>query len=204
MGLWRVFPYDPETRAGARFSKSHLPQASGSGRFDLGFAPVLYLAEDPEHAVGEKIARYRGTILKANHLKEFGYQLGIVEVDVSADVSEKILDLCRPANQLDLGIRSDQIAARDISVTQAIAQLVYDNGHKGLRWWSFGLGEWHGIVIFYDKISSKEIAFGGVEYLSLDHPAVLKAAEVLGMRIKRRAIPSANKYHHAFIEANPV
>lgn len=183
MGLWRVFPFDPEARPGEPFSKTHVPSSGGSGRFDLGFAPVLYLAEDPEHAVGEKIARYRQAPLKANHLKEYGHQLGIVEVKISPPASAKILDLCAPASQLEIGIRSDQIAARDTSETQAIAQIIYDRDYSGLRWWSAFIGEWHTVVVFLDKISSKQIRFGSVEILGLDHPAVQKAAEVLGMRI---------------------
>jgi hypothetical protein len=56
--LWRVFPWDPEARPGAPFSLAAVPRHQGSGRFDIPhLSPIRYLAESPEHAVGERVGR---------------------------------------------------------------------------------------------------------------------------------------------------
>ena len=157
-----------------------MPQ--GSGRFDLAATPVLYLAEDPEHAVAEKIARFRGATLREEHLIEFHHKLAIVPVDLSADIATKILDLCDPAKQLRLGIRSDQLAVAKRSVTQEISQKVHARGFRGLRWWSSIRGEWHTVVVYLDRLTKKQIKFGEAEFLSLDNSVVQTSARILGMK----------------------
>ncbi len=57
--LWRVFPWEPRAAEGEPFSAAFVPGTQGSGRFDLRGGRVLYLAESAEHAVAEKIQRFR-------------------------------------------------------------------------------------------------------------------------------------------------
>lgn len=158
-----------------------MPQ--GSGRFDVAATPVLYLAEDPEHAVAEKIARFRGATLREEHLIEFHHRLAIVPVAISTTAAGKIIDLCDPANQLQLGIRSDQLAVAERTVTQDISQKVHARDYSGLRWWSSIRGEWHTVVVYLDRLTKRQLKFGEAELLSLDNPLVETSARVLGMKI---------------------
>lgn len=68
--LWRAFPWDPAAREEAPFSPSFAPRPTGRGRFDLplGASPTLYVAESPEHAIGEMIQPWRGRAIGQPHL----------------------------------------------------------------------------------------------------------------------------------------
>ncbi len=183
MKLWRVIPYDPNASEGERFSASYAPLAQGSGRFDLSSSNVLYLAEDPEHAVGEKIARFRGKRLTTKHLLEFHLQLALTSIDISQGIADNIVDLCDPTTQVSLEIQSDQLAADDRNVTQAVAAKVHSAGFAGLRWWSSIKGEWHSIILFMDKVGVGKLTHETVATLNLNHASVIEAAKVLGMPI---------------------
>lgn len=181
---WRVFPWDPDSEPGDPFSPTHVPLSQHSGRFDLGFAPVLYLAEEPAHAVAEKIHRFRGGALKDHHLREFGYTLALCSFTPADDAGGSLLDLCAPTLLARYRIRPDAVAARDVAASQAVALQAHSEGFSGLRWWSSFFGEWHGVVLFLDRVGLGEIELGQPEALALDHVAVDAAAEALGMRIE--------------------
>jgi hypothetical protein len=179
--LWRVFPWDPDAPPGEPFSPEYVPPVQGSGRFDLPGIPVLYLAESPEHAVGEKIQRFRGHELEPWDLTEFGLTLALVRVEVPAGA--RVMDLCDPAVLLRHGLRPDHVAARSPETTRSVALTVHRAGFDGLRWWSSMWGEWHCATLFLDRVDPTTLAFGEPEPLELDHPAVREAAEALAIRV---------------------
>jgi hypothetical protein len=180
---WRVFPWDPAARRADRFSPEFVPPHQGSGRFDMDATPVTYLAETPEHAVAEKIGRFRGRVLRDHHLIEFGKRLAIVWYDLSEGLTGRIVDLCDPATLVRHDIRPDSLAARDARVSQAAAKRVYGAGAAGFRWWSSYIGEWHTVVLFMDLIEAADLSYGSPEHLELTDARVRAAAGVLGMRI---------------------
>lgn len=175
---WRVFPWDPAAKAGEPFSPRYVFPHQGSGRFDLPGKPVLYLAETAVHAVAEKLQRFRGQKIDRNDLKEAGRPLALVECTVAL---EHIADLCSPATLVQHGIAPDAVASRHVATTQAIAKLVYDEGYKGLRWWSALSGDWHTIVLFLDRTT--DLAYRTPEQLTLGHHAVKDACLALGVRL---------------------
>jgi hypothetical protein len=181
--VWRVFPWDPEAPAGARFSPGHVPPTQGQGRFDLPGSPggVLYAAETPEHAVAEMIQQYRGQRLAGADLRVAGRDLALVDLVLAARVRERIVDLCDPEALLRLGIRPDATASNHRKVTQRIAAEICAAKHAGLRWWSALTGDWHTIVWFTGRLEP-EPAYGRPEVLAIDHPAVKAAARALGIR----------------------
>jgi hypothetical protein len=179
-----VFPWDNRAEDGAPFSARFVPGGQGSGRFDLKTTPVLYLAEDPEHAVAEKIQRYRGQSLESFDLVEYGRPLALVRIDLTEEISDGLLDLCDPANLFEQSIRPDDVASNSTITTQAIAAEIYALGFFGLRWWSAFRGEWHTITLFLDRSPLSGLVFSAPDALSLDHPAVLKAAGALTIRIR--------------------
>lgn len=180
---WRVFPWDREARAGAPFSASWVPRAQGQGRFDRPHtgAGVVYLAETPVHAVAERIQHYRGQTLDDRDLFVSGYRLALVRAEISADLFERLADLCDPATLLEMDIRPDETAAADRRTTQSIAARVYVARFVGLRWWSALRGEWHTLVLFPDRVEGLAIRFDVPEPLHLSHDAVVMASRELGI-----------------------
>ena len=134
--LWRVFPWDKSAEDGAPFSARFVPGGQGSGRFDVAATPVLYLAEDPEHAVAEKIQRFRGQTLESFDLVEFGYTLSLVRIELTEAIGNGVLDLCDPVNLFERSIAPDDVASSSTARTQAIAAEIHALGFTGLRWWS--------------------------------------------------------------------
>ncbi|MFQ5704709.1 MAG: RES family NAD+ phosphorylase [Gemmatimonadales bacterium] len=183
--LWRVFPWDPAAPLGAPFSLTHVQPQQTSGRFDLGIRPaVLYLAESPEHAVGEKLQRFRGRRLTPMHLREYGRTLAIVSVTPAARVIKAVADLTDPEVLHRLKLRPDIVASRDRRRTQAVARRLYEEGYSGLHWWSALTGDWHATILFLDsdRVHTRALTFGQPEPLSLQHPGVVRCFEFLGIQ----------------------
>lgn len=179
---WRVFPWDAGATQGARFSPSHVPEPTGRGRFDLprDLSPVLYLAETGSHAVGEMLQAWRGQTIRDAHLTRAGLRLAMAEVRVPAASARKLADLCDPAHLAATGTAPDITASRSRQRTRPIARAAWDAGHHGIRWWSSFWGDWHTVVLFTRRLGNG-LRFGEPEVLTLDHPAVREAADLLGM-----------------------
>jgi hypothetical protein len=183
-GAWRVFPWDRSATPDQAFSPGHVPANQGSSRFDIRATQVLYFSESPEHAIGEKIQRYRGQTLEDYDLTEFGHPLALVECQVSADIVQEIADLCDWEVLARYHLSPDTVASRDLTKTQAVAQELLDKGHTGLRWWSALSGDWHSIVLFSERLAADSLAYGVPQELTIDHPAVIEAASVLGISLE--------------------
>jgi hypothetical protein len=184
-GLWRVFPWDPSAADGAVFSPSFVPEPTGRGRFDLPSrrSPVLYLAESPAHAVAELLHPWRGRSIDDRHLTRAGRRLAVVEVTWSAPTDD-IADLCDPETLVRLDVAPDRVASRQRSITQPIAQRVWDSGSAGLRWWSRFWGDWHATVVFTARAgvsAGPHLLYGESKPLGVEAPEVMEAAELLGI-----------------------
>lgn len=185
--LWRVFPSDPAAPSGAPFSPSHVPPAQGAGRFDVEASPVVYLAESPEHAIAEKLQRFRGQRIAADHLTEWGCALALVPVRLADAVWQGVVDLCDPRELVHFDVAPDALASRDLTRTRAIALALHEGGHAGLRWWSSLSGDWHGVVLFLAHFEPGHFAWGAPESLRLDSPALVAAAAAIGVRLPQPA-----------------
>lgn len=184
--LWRVFPWDPDARAGDPFSPGFVPEPTGRGRFDLParLSGVVYLAESPAHALAEMIHPWRGRSIDDRHLTRAGRRLAVVPV-VEGPASAELADLCDPATLDRLDVAPDHVASRLRDRTQPIARRVWHSGAAGLRWWSRFWGDWHTTVVFVRRAEEREtpLLFGPPEALAIDSPAVEEAAEALGITL---------------------
>jgi hypothetical protein len=135
---WRVFPWDPAAADGEPFSPSYVPPYQGHGRFDLppDRTALMYLAEDPVHAVAEKIQDLRNQDLEPDDLVEGGHRYALVETTLPDAVFEDIADLCAPDEIARLNVAPDTVAARERRTTQALSERLHEEGWAGLRWWS--------------------------------------------------------------------
>lgn len=189
MAWWRVFPWNPAAADGAPFSSRYVPPAGQQtgGRFDVPGLSVLYLAEEPAHALAEVLQAHRGRVLKAGHLlradpaADAFHPLALVRADLPADVERRLPDLTRPATLKRLGIRPDALATHERAVTQGVARRLHDDParYPGLRWWSALTGAWHTGVLFLDRVDVGAIAYGPPEAIDVAHPAIAEACAFL-------------------------
>ena len=183
--LWRAFPWDPRAALGQPFSAEYCPPQHGYNRFDLPRSErgVLYLAGSPDHAVGELVQSYRNQTLDEDDLFVLGHPLALVEITLESAVAERIADLCDPAVLVRMETRPDEVAARERRTTQRIAKQLFADGWAGLRWWSAFFGEWHGTVLFLDRIEGDSLSYGTPELLHLTDATVEEAAQLLGIQL---------------------
>lgn len=186
--LWRAFPWDPKAAGDEPFSAAFIPPRQGHNRFDLPGQPtgVLYLAESADHAIGEKIARFRGRRITERHLREHGRPLALVAVRIAPALLAAVTDLCDPDTLARLRIRPDILASRDRAATQGVAvRLFGELGISGLRWWSAFFGDWHTVALFRRRIQEVDdsLEFGTPEQVGLDTPALAQASAWLGVTI---------------------
>lgn len=143
---------------------------------------MLYLAEAPDHAVGEALQPWRGRQLTSGLLRRTGLPLALVRVTVNLDVPGELADLCDPDLLARLALPPDRLASRHRRITQPLSSALWEQGYSGLRWWSSFRGDWHVVALFMARASGR-VEFGGPEPLTLDSPAVAQAASLLGMEL---------------------
>jgi hypothetical protein len=184
---WRCFPWDPHAVDGAPFSASYLVPGQTVGRFDLhGRPPVRYLAESPEHAIGETLGPFRGTTFHPSYLRQRGHDLALVEVTLADTLVARIPDCTDPDVLVALGIRPDELAHHDRTRTQALARRLHDRADApaGLRWWSALTGAWHTTIVFTDRAQPGEVTFGRPAPLRADDAVLARALSMLGIRMR--------------------
>lgn len=176
-----MFPWEPGVTPGEPYSPEHVPPAQGSGRFDIDEHAVWYLSEAPVHAVSEMLQGFRSRPFRAGMLRRFERRLALVAVDLPAEVAARIIDLDDPAELVRLDLTPGTLASEDRKRTKAASARVYASGASGLRWWSRLNGDWHGVVLFLDRVPIASLAIGTPEVLTPQHPVVERACRYLGM-----------------------
>jgi hypothetical protein len=158
-----------------------VPPQQGSGRFDVPERPVWYLSESPVHAVTEMLQGFRSRPFLPGMLRRFEHPLALVQVNLPEDAALSVVDLDDPAELLRLGLTPGTLASEDRKRTQAAAARVYSTGASGLRWWSKLNGDWHGVVLFLDRVPIERLEIDTPELLTPEHPVVVSACRFLGM-----------------------
>jgi hypothetical protein len=98
------------------------------------------------------------------------------------DDSASICNLDDPHELLDRGLRPSNVITRDYAQSQAWALRIFAEARwVGVSWWSYHDARWTSVGLWDMNI----IGGSGVEELTLDHPALIEAAQVLSIRIRR-------------------
>ena len=192
--LWRAFPWDCDAPEGGPFSVRSVAPAhlQNYGRFNLHGQPsVLYLAQTPAHAVAEGAASsatpplLTATGSEPQDLMGAGHPRAIVPVRLPPEVADLVPDFGCGEVLERFGVRADQLCSRDRRVTQSAARRIYAHPDRvpGFFWWSAFHGDWHVLLLFLDRAGLHERALGEPEIVTMDHPAVREAAEVLGLEV---------------------
>jgi hypothetical protein len=174
--LYRVFPWSAEADEGTAGHPLFLAAYAG-GRIDNpDHYLALYLSDGPGGACAEAFD-YR-TEWDVRMLRGSPSLPGSVRALATYTLDPAIIvcNLDDAARLVELGLRPSQVVTRDRAVTRAWALRIFDE-HRwgGIRWWSYYDPRWgsHGIW------AVDGLTVDDVEVLTLDHDAILEAAEVL-------------------------
>jgi hypothetical protein len=183
--LWRALPLDRQAKADEAGGPLWFPRLQqGGGRHDNpDLYGCLYAAEEPVSAVAELLAPFRGTgTLLPSMLVRYGKPLSLAALDLDDGIT--VVDLDDPSTLLAVGLRPSLVATRQRQVTQRQAAEVYEAHPNafGLRWWSTLESSWINWTIFDRAEPSLEV--GMIEELTVDHPVVHEAAELLGLSLQ--------------------
>jgi RES domain len=181
--LWRALPLDRRAKDGEAGGPLWFPRLQqGGGRHDNpGLYGCLYVAEEAVSAVAELLAPFRGTgKLLPSMLVRYGTPLSLAALELEDGVT--VVDLDDPATLIATGLRPSLVATRRRNVTQGQAADVYGPhpGALGIRWWSTLESSWINWTLF-DR-AADSLAVAATEELTLEHPVVHEAADLLGLR----------------------
>jgi len=155
----------------------------GEGRHDNPDAyGCLYLSDRPVSCIVEQLAAFRGQRLIAALLRRRGLPLALAHLELD-DARAPLLDLDDPTVLRRERLRPSRVATRSRVVTQPLALALFQAhpATAGLRWWSTWESLWTNVTVF-DR-AARALTVARVEALSLEHPAVLDAAEFFGLRV---------------------
>ena len=178
--LYRVFPWSPAARDGEAGHPRFVPGISG-GRIDNpDHYLALYLSDGAGGACAEAFD-YRPAWDKAM-LRGSPSLPGSVHAlaTYTLDPRISVCDLDDAVRLVELDLRPSHVVTRDRAVTRAWALRIFgERRWGGISWWSYYDPRWssHGIWAI-DALTVDD-----VEALTLDHPAILEAADVLNRRV---------------------
>ena len=152
----------------------------GDGRHDNpDVYGCLYLTDWEASAVVEQLARFRGQQLIPQLLVRRGLPLAMAAIELPDRA--QVLDLDDPPVLVEHELRPSLVATRHRDVTQPQALRLYRQ-HRfaaGLRWWSVFEALWANFTVF--ERAARRLRVRDVRALTLDDPAVVEAAELLGL-----------------------
>src|SRR5205085_1434702 len=154
----------------------------GDGRHDNpDVYGCLYLSDRPESCIPEQLAAFRGQRLMASMLRRRGLPLALARIEIRDEAT--LIDLDEPSVLLRERLRPSQVATRTRALTQPQALTLYRRHPRaaGLRWWSSWEALWANVTVF-DRAAARLQAIEVTE-LTLDHPTLLDAAELFGLRV---------------------
>lgn len=182
--LYRVLPYLASARAGAPGHPSYAPRSTGRNRVDNpGLYEVLYLGDSAAGAVAEAFGTLR--TWDSGLFRGIPSLPGSVRALVTYDLDDaaRLRDLDDARALLELDLRPSQVVTRERGVTQGWAARIFEQRRfAGVRWWSYYDPRW-GSYGIWDTTGLRVRRADILD--SLDHPAVVEAADVLCRVIRR-------------------
>jgi RES domain len=181
--LYRSFPLLPEASATDEGGPLFVPRfLQGHGRHDNPDRyGALYLSHAPESVVAELLRFLRRHDVSNTDLVSENRSYSLVAIDERE--LKGLLDLDDPRNLVRRTLRPSGVATGKREVTRRVALDIYEEGVPGFEWWSAIEASWINVTLFVDRA----VPFLGVadeaQPLTVGHPAVRAAAEVVGVRL---------------------
>jgi RES domain len=177
--LFRVFGWAPDTTPEPLL----VPRdRQGAGRHDdPDRYTAWYLAREPVSAIAEVIQVFRGQELNdAALVRPDGSRRALATLDDAAIPA--LVDLDDPAVLVSRRLRPSGVATGVRRTTQRLAAAAFDDGAVGLSWWSSLEASWTNVTLFAERLGGP-LPIVEVAPLTLDQPAMVEAAERLGVRL---------------------
>jgi hypothetical protein len=179
--LWRVLPLESDAKPREPGGPLWFPRTfQGAGRHDNPeLYGCLYVTEEPAAAVAEALAPFRGSgDLSPAMLERTGRTLALAPIDAPDEAT--LVDLDEPRVLRAERLRPSVVATRRRSPTQEYAARLFEKHDQaaGLRWWSTLESSWINVTLFN---RAKRLRAGATQPLTVEHPAVVEAAELLGL-----------------------
>jgi hypothetical protein len=178
--LYRCFAWNEQARADQPDSPLWFPRVfQGDGRHDNpDIYGCLYLTDREASGVVEQLARFRSQRLIPQMLVRRGLPLAVAAIELPDDA--ELVDLDNPVVLRRRRLRPSVVATRDRAITQPQALAVYrETAAAGLRWWSIIESLWANYTLFDRAV--RMLRFQDVRRLVIDDPAVVEAADYLGL-----------------------
>lgn len=171
----RVFPYRSDATDTEPGGPLFVPAVQGAGRLDNPEQyRVLYVAADPDGAVGEAFGDHR--IWTTDLLAGSPALPGIVMALGVYELRSALLDLDEPAALVARQLRPSRVVSRDRTVTQRWALDIWrERRWAGVQWWSYWNPDWAVGGVW----SPERLEVIAVTPLTADHAAVRGAAATL-------------------------
>jgi hypothetical protein len=181
--LWRLVPWRAQAAASEPGGALWFPrELQGLGRHDNPERyGCLYVSEAAVSAVAEALAPFRASgTLRPEMLMHGGVPLALARLELDDAL---LVNLDDPQVLARAELRPSRVATRTRTVTQAYAARLFDESPEavGLRWWSTLEASLINLTLFDRAAPHLQVA--RVESLTVGHPAVLEAAELLGLAI---------------------
>lgn len=186
--LYRVTRVHPNASVREPGGALHVPRAKqGRGRHDIpDLCGVLYASRSPISAVAERIIRFRGAILEDADLRRPDGSFDVL-LAIDGERVGPIIDLDEPREMARRGLRPSTVATRARTPTQELARAIYKEGGPGFAWWSTIEAAWSNVTLFAERVGRSARVAVKPQALTVDHPAVVEAADLTGVRIARRS-----------------
>ncbi len=163
----------------------------GQGRFDNPHLyAALYASTSAQGAIGEtfgNLSRWPATEVER---EKCGQPRCLVRYDLPD--GEVVRDLDDPLVLTELGIRPSDVVRRNRDHTQEVANAVWQTHAttkvRGFSWWSYWRPEWTMVVLWSDGLGHPyfpDLGVARIEPLTIDHPAVRVAADVLPRELEQ-------------------
>ncbi len=180
MRLFRVLPWVPDAALGTPGHPLYVPREQGATRIgNPRHYAVLYASDDPAGAVGEA---FRNRLPWKESLLVSPRHRGVRRTLVEFDADVALADLDDPTALVERRLRPSTVASPDRDTTQRWALAMFEEGRfDGIRWWSVRDSRWGSIGIW----NHQRLVVRNVTPLTLSHPAVRLAQEMLGRRFTR-------------------
>jgi hypothetical protein len=177
VALYRVLPHLAGVRRGRPGHPLFVPRSTGSNRVDNpGRYDTFYVGDTAAGAVAEAfgwVPRWNAGMLRGTPSLP-GSMRALAHYELPG--SAAVCDLDDAHRLVALALRPSQVVTRDRAATQAWALALFEQGlFAGVRWWSYYDPRWGS----YGLWEHSGLALTGVEALTLAHPAVTEAADVL-------------------------
>jgi len=182
VNLFRVFPCLPDA-AERELGGPLFSPAGAENRIDNPeLYRILYASSHAEAAVAEWLGRL--PVWEPHHFNA-PRQLSIAVFSL-ATISARddaIVDLDDARELLAWDLRPSDVVTRNYSRCRTWAARIFNEAPnlRGVRWWSFYNPDWG----MFGRWRTDDLTVNSIEPLSLDHPAVVAAAEIIARKIER-------------------